>query len=123
MVSGHDSEVRGPGAHSPSRSNKSSPCSSPTHPHGSGSSISSPAYSSNGFISNGVQNGVRDEEDILMEIEEESRGETSTHGVLNGSSSQDKISNSPRRGNWENSSVSFGLPFALRIQSSVCFTC
>jgi hypothetical protein len=102
MVSGHDSEVRGPGAYSPSRSNKSSPCSSPTHPHSSssgGNSLNSSPHSSNGFVSNGVQNGVGRDVETLMEIEEEHEAEIPRNGVLNGSASQGEISCSPRRGN------------------------
>ncbi|CAB4014161.1 Ran-binding 9 [Paramuricea clavata] len=100
MVSGHDSEVRGPGAYSPSRSNKSSPCSSPTHPHSSssgGNSLNSSPHSSNGFVSNGVQNGVGRDVETLMEIEEEHEAEIPRNGVLNGSASQGEISCSPRR--------------------------
>ena len=102
MVSGHDSEVRGPGAYSPSRSNKSSPCSSPTHPHSSssgGNSLNSSPHSSNGFVSNGIQNGVGGDVETLMEIEEENEVEISRNGVLNGSASQEEITCSPRRGN------------------------
>lgn len=98
MVSGHDSEVRGPGVHSPTRSNKSSPCSSPTHAHSSGNGVSMSPHSSNGFVSNGVQNGVSaGDEDTLMEVEVENEGETSRNGVLNGNASQDEITCSPRR--------------------------
>jgi hypothetical protein len=102
MVSGHDSEVRGPGAYSPSRSNKSSPCSSPTHPHGSsssGNSVNSSPHSSNGCVSNGIQNGVGRDVETLMEIEEEDEAGVSRNGVHNGTASQEKISCSPRRGN------------------------
>ncbi|XP_028391948.1 uncharacterized protein LOC114516621 [Dendronephthya gigantea] len=100
MVSGQDSEVRGPGAYSPSRSNKSSPCSSPTHPHSSsssGNSLNSSPHSSNGFVSNGIQNGVAGGVETLMEIEEENEVDVSRNGVLNGSASQEEISCSPMR--------------------------
>ena len=97
MVSGHDSEVRGIGMHSPSSSNKSSPCSSPTHLHSTGNGVSTLSHSSNGIVSNGVQNGVR-EEDILMEVEGNDGG-VSTNGVLNGNACEEEIScRSPRRG-------------------------
>ena len=102
MVSGHDSEVRGPSAYSPSRSNKSSPCSSPTHPQSSssgGNSLNSSPHSSNGFVSNGIQNGVSGDVETLMEIEEENEVEIARNGVLNGSASQEEITCSPRRGN------------------------
>lgn len=103
MVSGNDSDVRGPGIHSPTRSNKATPCSSPTHPHsgnsGSGSSLNSPSHSSNGFMSNGIQNGINCDEETLMEIEEENETRIVRNGSHNGDALQEEVSISPRQGN------------------------
>ncbi|XP_046842352.1 ran-binding protein 9-like isoform X2 [Xenia sp. Carnegie-2017] len=101
MVSGNDSDVRGPGIHSPTRSNKATPCSSPTHPHsgnsGSGSSLNSPSHSSNGFMSNGIQNGINCDEETLMEIEEENETRIVRNGSHNGDALQEEVSISPRQ--------------------------
>lgn len=117
MVSGNDSEVRGPGAYSPSRSNKSSPCSSPTHPHSSGNSLNSSPHSSNGFVSNGIQNGDGGGVDPLMEIEEENEVEFSRNGVQNGSASQEEVSCSPRRGVCEQISC---FAIVANVESLIC---
>lgn len=85
MVSGNDSEVR-PSAHSP----RSSPNVSPSHSYGAAS-----VSSSNGLVSNGVDNGFMDDENTGMEVEE---AEDSSNGsILNGDTMSDDHPHSPRK--------------------------
>ena len=98
MISGCDSEVR-PSAHSPTRSTRSSPNVSPTHSFGTvsvGVSLSPPT-ATNGFASNGLDNGfVEEDGDLPMEVED--LCDSPTCAIVNGDSRMEDISSSPRRG-------------------------
>ena len=82
MISGSDSEVRGPAAHSPTWSNLSSPCSSPGRTLSCATVLSTAASTSNDLVSNGCENGysIIDDEDEGMEVED------ADDAVLNGNS-------------------------------------
>ena len=97
MISGCDGEVR-PSAHSPTRSSRSSPNVSPTHSYSTISAgVSSSLSATNGFVSNGLDNGyVEEEGNMPMDVED--MDDSPSSGVVNGDSRMEELNGSPRRG-------------------------